>query len=456
MTARLVCTFIFCSGFLISGCNSSESGIDLIKYQGIDRFIGILEKSSFEKPADVSILFYGQSIVAGLKSDILVDSLRQIFPSANIRFQNTAIGSFKVPSLLKTANHDVYNENPDLIIFHAYDGIEDGLLDSLIKSIRWRMSSDIAILNHHYVWNTNPISLMAENKRDSIQSVGIQKVASKYGCLYIDVRTSWKEYLEKNNMAANKLIGNTIDSDVHPNDDGKQLLREIILASLLEKKGTAYSATSDMLFEELSLSRKISYTEKFIGNRVEIELDTLNDPNTEIVVLIDGKRPSSMRNSYYITRPGIGYKSWMPAVKLISLGVTFPRVEDWKLIITEINREKKYFKYRVVGSITGYDGEGTSEADFVSNTKRIKINKEDFHLFRTEEIIGLETPIDFEIKFSVKLAVEDTIKRLPNNSRHTVFRDFEVDEHSLKLKVLQGQSRPNKVIIYQPYLARHE
>jgi len=457
MKDKYLYLFIFGWIFIFSACGTDESEKNLIKYKGIDRSLSVLRNSTSENPVNFSILFYGQSIVGELGADILVDSLKKEFPSANISFLNKAIGGFTIPYLLKTANHDVYQENPDLIIFQAYESEDEKLLDTLIKTIRRRSSADIVLFDHHFVWNTNQMNLVSENNRDSIQSAAIREVASKYGCKYIDVRGPWRKYLNDNDLGANILIGNTIDTDVHPNERGKKLLREIILTSLLEKKETQYSTKNDMLREEIALkSWNSSYKEDFIGNWVAFELDTVMDNKTRIEVLIDGDRPSTFPNSYYVSRPSIGYKSWMPALKLVQLGGTFPRKEDWKIIVADIDRVNKGFTYKLEGSITGFDGKGSSESNFISDTGRIKINKEDFYIFQIEKITGYETPDNFEINFSVNLKVEDTIIIKPNNLKYIAFSDSKIGNHTIKLKVLEGETRLNKIIVYRPYLTNDE
>lgn len=456
MKDKYLYPFIFGWIFIFSACGTDESGKNLIKYKELDRSISVLQNSTFENPVNFSILFYGQSIVAGLRADILVDSLRIKFPSANISFLNRAIGGFTVPHLVKTVNHDLFQENPDLIIFHAYESDNEKLLDTLIKTIRRRSSADIALFDHHFVWNINPISLIAENKRDSLQSQAIKEIAVKHGCKYIDVRGPWRKYLNDNELGANMLVGNTIDTDVHPNDRGKQLLREIILASLLEKSKIQYFSKYDLLRDEIILESKNLYKEDFIGNLGAFEVDTIMDNETRVEVLIDGNIPSTFQSSYHVSRPSIGYKSWMPALKLVKLGETFPRIEDWKLIIADIDRVNKCFTYKLEGGITGFDGKGNSEGNFISDTGRIKINKEDFYIFQVEEIIGLDTPEDFEISFSVKLIVEDTILIKPNIVRYTAFSDSKIDNHTIELNVLEGETRLNKIIVHRPYLTEDE
>lgn len=443
--------------FLIFSCSSENSNKDLIKNDGINRSLSLLHNSTIDKPYELEIFFYGQSIVGGMNSKRLVDSLQKIFPYTNLTHDNKAIGGFQIPSLIKTANHDVYHENPDLIIFHAYSGIKDGLFDSLIQTIRRRLSSDIILFDHHYVWDTSGSKLDSKNTIDSLESIAIKEIAKKYNCAYINVREQWAQYLNENNLGANVLIGNTIDSEVHPNEEGKKLLRNIILSSILEKEYKKYDPNQDKLRQSILIKNKRKfYKKKFTGNRVDLISDTIVDPETEIQVLIDGKPPSAFRNSYYISRPSIGYNSWMPMIKKVSFGKKFPRSEEWLLTINEVDRENRKFKYKLEGSITGFDGEGNSESDFVSNSNRISIDKEDFYLFDIERIIGLDTPKNYQVNFKVIQTAKDTIQLSSKKTKYQLFSDINSEEHTLKLKFLKGNTKLKKLIIYKPYLEKDE
>ena len=108
MKNRYLYPIVFMGIFSIGSCSSREARIkrepriNLVKYDGVDRSLSLLQNSTSDNPNDLSILFYGQSIIGGLRSDILIDSLKKEFPTANISFSNRAIGGFTVPSLLKT------------------------------------------------------------------------------------------------------------------------------------------------------------------------------------------------------------------------------------------------------------------------------------------------------------------------------------------------------------------
>lgn len=439
--------------FLSLTCQTSN---EKLIYKGIDRTLGLLQQSTKDNPNNVEILFYGQSIIGGLKTNILIDSLKGQYPNANIAFKHKSIGGFSVPKLIKTAEHDLYHENPDLIIFHAYGGINDGLYDSLVKTIRRKMASDILLLDHHYVWNKPNARLDSINEAHHRDSKAIKNIAKKYDCGFVNVRAQWENFLLENNIGANELMGNTIDPNVHPNDKGNALLRSMILSKLTEKPNITYDFIADSLRTSHKFKNNNNLSASYTGNWFQIKTDRFENEDAKIMVLINEKSPSTYRCNYYISRPSKGFKSWMPAILEVTLGKTLPQEEKWTLEIFDINRETNTFNYRLVGSITGLDGEGSSENDFTSNSGRIQINKEDFYIFETEKIFKNETPENFKINFSVEQIVRDTIVLNKKEDNYNVFRSYKTDNYKIDIEVISGNPSIEALLINQPFLNSNE
>ncbi|WP_298899860.1 SGNH/GDSL hydrolase family protein [uncultured Psychroserpens sp.] len=451
-------TFCFSIVFFVAFYSYGFQKENEIRYKGIERTLGILHSSSKENPKELSVLFYGQSIIGGMKPVILIDSLEKTFPYTTIDFKQKAIGGFTVPLLIKTAEHDLFHENPDLIIFHAYEGIKDGLLDSLVRRIREKMTSEILLLNHHYVWSTPRSHLKFVNESHDLDSKEIEKIAKKYQCGFLDVRRYWRAYLKHNNIKANKLVGNTVKPDVHPNAKGNKLLRQIILSKLRSKPKVIYNKENDGLRTDILIDDESKQIKtEFVGNRLELFMDEQEEKTPIVVeVLIDKKKPSTFREFYYVTRPSKGFKSHMPAIKRVSLGPTLPREEDWTITITDIDRVNKTFIYSLYGSLTGFDGSGHSDLNFVSNSNRIHIEKGDFHIFNIEDIVEKNTPQNFKIKFSVKTHTKDTIVIPHYKSKCVLYHSRLVGNHELELNILKGDRKIKKLIAFKPFLSNNE
>ncbi|WP_353777107.1 SGNH/GDSL hydrolase family protein [Winogradskyella sp. 3972H.M.0a.05] len=387
-----------------------------------------------------------------MKTDSLVITLREKFPHTNISYKHKPIGGFQIPDLSRTVLHDVYQENPDLIIFHAYGGIEEGLYDQFIKNIRNRLSSDILLLDHHYVWNVPQRKLDKINQSHDEDSRAIKEIAKKYSCGFVNVREQWRAYMIANNIEANELMGNTKDPNVHPNDKGNELLRKIVLSAFDNKPKQLYTIRKDSLRESFFMNAS-TLKEKFKVNANLVEIKGKGQIDTPVFeVLIDGKKPSTIKSSYHISRPSKGFQSWMPAIKNISLGTKFPQDEQWTITIFNINRETKTYDFKLEGSKTGFDGKGNSREDFISNSQRIVIKRQDHNIFNIERILKNKTPEDYKVYFGVEQIVKDTIKMRNSKQKHLVLRTDYLGKHEISLNLITGSFQDLEIMTFKPFI----
>ncbi|WP_298901108.1 hypothetical protein [uncultured Psychroserpens sp.] len=438
-------------------CADSSAQQEDIKHTGIDRTLYLLNNSTKEQPNQVEILFYGQSIIGGMKTSLLVDSLKARFPYAKITYKHKPIGGFTIPDLTKTVQHDVYQENPDLIIFHAYDGIEDSLYDAFIKNIRKQTPADILLLDHHYVWDTPSDRLESINKSHDFDSKAIQTIAKKYNCGFVNVREQWKTHLEENTISPNQLMGNTIDPNVHPNEKGNRLLRQIVLSKFPKSDAIDYNIKEEnlrIIIQPNQLDKDIEIPSTTTNVELVLERSIRKVDTCYVEVFIDDKKPSEFRSSYHIERPSKGFESWMPGISRVTLGKPFPIEEEWTITIFDMDREHQTFKFKLEGEKTGFDGEGNNTEKFLSNSKRIRINGADFNLFRIEKILKNETPENFKIKFRVNQIIKDTIKLEPDVNKYKLFRSNSAQHqaHKLKINVVGDQPNIKHLMISTPYI----
>jgi hypothetical protein len=191
----------------------------------------------------------------------------------------------------------------------------------------------------------------------------------------------------------------------------------------------------------------------FTGNRVDvIAQNGLAKVGGPVDVLIDGKKPSQLPGTVHFTRPSIGYSTWVPAI--LKVGSRSPLVpETWTATVTQVNPDKT-FRYSVSGSVTGDDGEGQSDQDFVSRSRRVQIAKGDwFTGFSKETMI-----VGFKANWEARLQSQDSYQTplTPNAATQyatTLAQGFSNAPHNLELVARSGK-RPaiTAIRVYEPPL----
>lgn len=365
----------------------------------IQRTMNLLATSSPERRNGLRILFYGQSIVQGMHCREMINTLRSHFPWAIIDFENRAIGGFGASSLVRTAIHDLYPRDPDLVIFHVYGGETDGTLEAIMAGMRQRTSSDILVFTHHYTWTANPEGLASGLKSRDESTVYWLELAEKYQLEVAPVRRDWPLFFRQYDWGINEVMGDTVHSNVHHNPAGHTLLAQLVLrnfryhpdnpvtfpAAVRQLDPTGDAVTTGGIWQRdkgvlRTTEAGATLRLPFVGNRVDAMLGASAKAGT-VTVTVDGKAPSEWPELYVCTRPSEGPYIWMPAIKQVGLGEgILPRAERWTLTPYDVDIAKNALSYRLEGSVTGPDGTGSQAADFVSTSGRIKLEAKDFHI----------------------------------------------------------------------------
>ena len=104
-------------GILLSVCSpAAEPNPTAVRIQ---RTMKAMSESTAEHPAQIRVLFYGQSIVAQNWTEAVADHLKSAYPTVQFTFRNAAIGGYTSPSLVRTAESDLYPWYPDILFFHV-------------------------------------------------------------------------------------------------------------------------------------------------------------------------------------------------------------------------------------------------------------------------------------------------------------------------------------------------
>lgn len=320
-----------------------------------------LLESGAQSGRPVRILFYGQSI-EGEWTSLLISALRERYPGTRIVSENRAIGGWGVPRLVKTLKHDILRARPDLVSFHAYQGTPRQW-EQLLSDLRRETTADIITRSDH---------LGASGLPDRVptgEEIMLRSLAAKYDVEMVDLRQEWIDYLESHRLKPPDLLRDCI----HLNRRGN-----VLMAALYERhfrlQACGQAAWADRVRRHaLPSSMKLT----FIGNRIDLVMPPCSGGAR---VLIDGQTPSAL-NLFHGTRPYAKTREMYGDLPVDLLTYTTGpdmREETWQLTITHCSTDRRTVRYTLAGSETGPDGEGRSDAEFVSGSGRIRISPGDF------------------------------------------------------------------------------
>ena len=400
----------------------------------IQRSMKLMEESTVQARNTVRILFYGQSITRQNWWPIVADHLRRTYPNANLIVENRAIGGFQSPSLIQTAEFDLYPFYPDLLIFHVYGGGGDAMdkWEEIIRRTRTRTAAEILLWTHHDVGR----------ERDYVESERIRRIALEYDCGLVDVMQQWQQLLAQRSLPPEALLS----SGPHLNQEGCELLAGMIIPffkydpQLMSDESR--KLVTDVPFADRTRARRLpdgSVEVTFTGNRI----DAIGSPDVGAAplanVLIDGRKPSTLPGLHVLTRPSNApFDAVRPALKRI--GHQAPLVEeDWTLEVLESTPDGTRFQFRVSGSVTGDDGVGTNTERFVSPSGRVVIEPEsNWMIAWALEYRKRQMPPDFRVTWSVVCQGTDELGFPP--AKHdgtetivTLAQGLSNDTHTLKL-----------------------
>lgn len=378
----------------------------------IQRVMTLLATSTPEHRRRVRVLFYGQSVTAGVWWKEVADWLRKTYPHADLEIENRAIGGFSAPVLIYTAESDLYPFYPDLLIFHVYGGHQTGELEELIARVRRRTTAEILIRTPHYRWpkemprdgaaDSPSVRRLAEE--DEAQSAKIREIAQRYDCELADVRRLWQQHMEQNHLRPKDLLRDS----VHLNSAGNHLLAELVTAQLRRPAAPATTQVGgrirDIPLDSADVkrlpdgSREIAFT----GNRVDAICGAVSAGKPgRAEVWVDGQRPSQFPEAYCCTRPTAAPGVWWPSIVRVD-HERAPVVEKWTLRVTSSDPQGNEIAFEVVGSQTGPDGQGVSTKRFVSQSGRVVIEPKRWMVHGALKYRKQTMPPDFQVTWEVR------------------------------------------------------
>lgn len=345
------------------------------------RSLTLLANSTPTDRKTVRVLFYGQSITQQAWWKEVERYLRTTYPHANLVVENRAIGGHSSQVLVKTAEADLYPFQPDLLIFHVYGSHLE--YENIIRRVRERTCADILLQTDHITSEASLTEEMDASKLSPKQwdawmnRVFLPGTAAKYGACRADIHDLWKSYLLAHGLKPSDLLRDS----VHLNEHGEWLMAELLksyLAPLPVKAG--YDPMDEARVRTVSPLAAGSQGElrvEFTGTRV----DLVFKPRSEggISAMIDGRPPSGIAQLYGFTRVSAFPMSDWPVLLKVNTGR--PLVpEEWSLVIDHASGDGKLCHFALHGSVTGDDGEGSSDRRFVSRSGRVVIEPDDWNL----------------------------------------------------------------------------
>ena len=382
------------------------------------------------------VLFYGQSITAKPWTGKVSERLKSRYPHIDFEFHNPAIGGFQSPNLIRTADHDLYPFYPDLMIFHVYGPWEQ--YEEIIRRTRQRTTAEIVIqTNHIGVMKDDP---MVENPID--ENVAKQKaIAEKYGTHVADVASGWRQYLTTHGIPARDLLSDQI----HTNARGDDLMADLVFESIKDlrvfaernrkhKKSIGIDSP-----EVMKIAGGIEL--RFEGNRVEALADGIA---SDVEILLDGKPVRGLKECWAATRPsalGKPFKThWMPAIKQITFESP-PVEETWVLdLLPGSSPDAKRLNFKVTGSRTGADGEGWSDARFVSKSGRVVIEPSDWHIAWALDYGKTALPENYQVTWRTYPLFATHLPAVAKGTHILLAQGFENFKHVLTVRPGTGIS----------------
>jgi len=386
----------------------------------IQRTMALLATSTPERRNRVRILFYGQSVTRNPWWQKTAQYLRETYPHADLEIENRAIGGYSAPTLIHTAEFDLYPYYPDLMIFHVYGGV-NGEQEELIRRVRQRTTSEVLLWTSHFRWprdlprDGSPDDPGAQKltRADEERSAMIRTVAGKYGCELAEVREGIRAYLKQHGLYPK----DTLRDSVHPNELGNFLIGGFIRPYLRYDPAfpvdTWKSMVRDIPADGPDVKRGADGVLEiaFNGNRIDVIAAHGSEVKASSArVLIDGKAPSEFPELYYHGRPNNApHDHVRPAINRIDSQSLLVQ-ETWTAKIAECDPEKNVLRYEVSGSVTGPDGQGDHLKKFVSNSGRVVIDARKWMVCWAVKYRKKPLPPDYQVTWETKTLLVDVYR----------------------------------------------
>lgn len=416
----------------------------------LQRSLRLMATSTPTQRNTVRVLFYGQSITEQAWWKTVANHLRTTFPNADLVIENRAIGGHSSQLLVKTAEADLYDFQPDLVIFHVYGSHTD--YEAIIRCIRERTVADVLMATDHITKDealaeeTDPAKLTPKSWDAWMNHSFLPATAKKYAAELADMHNRWKEYLRSNNLKASQLLKDGVHLNAHGEFVMAEVLKWYLRPELLRK-----NAAADDRMKEFVVGRDVTIQGdklllEFDGNRIDAEVSGILEP---ITIRIDGKKPSEHPELYRFTRASSYPQSNWPGLLQVQRGSTPLVPENWTATIRAMSDDMKQFEFDLVGSTTGADGSGSATNRFLSKSGRIVIEPDDWNLAYGRKVFKRALPEAFTVTWKVEPRFVESVAAGTTSQR--LFHGLPNGRHTLELSG-EAVLRIKKLSVYRPPL----
>ncbi len=374
----------------------------------LTRSLTLLATSTPQRRNRVRVLFYGQSITEQDWWKSVAAHLRTTYPHADLVIENRAIGGHAAQLLVKTAEADLYPFQPDLLFFHVYGHHER--YEDIIRRVRERTVADILLQTDHLTKpedlteETNPAKLTPKQWSAWMNQVQLPAVAEKYGACRADIHTLWKRYLKDSQLEPAALL----KDGVHLNAHGCFVMAELLKPYLDPPESPAAFDPFDCpRVRTVPVPAANSALEVgFTGSRIDA---VTTGPGEPVEISIDGRPPSAWAEAHGFTRVSAFPQSNWPILLQVRSEAALV-AEEWSLTLHDLDETLTGGRFTVRGSVTGDDGEGKLGERFVSRSRRVVIESDDWNLKFCHDVFHRGLPDGHVVSWKAELRGTDRFR----------------------------------------------
>jgi hypothetical protein len=405
--------------------------------QKIARTLEIIRTSTPKNHKVLKVLFYGQSITRGGWHNAVVAHWHEKYPNTVFVVQNRALGGFAAQFLVRTTEQDIAAFYPDLIIFHVYG--DHRAYEKILRMFHSLTAADVILQTDHgevlpdppcaeglqLSWHQMPgcagtLWVHQDSWHDEMSYHKIPAFGNKYGMAVEPQHTWWRDYLLQRHLDARSLV---MDDGVHPNEKGNQLIADFFnryFDDLVDHwNGEKEQNVISIPFDAVEGSNGMQSV-TFEGSRLEL----LSTQPVAVwpSVKIDGQSPKDLDGCYQVTRssPLTSVPDW-PAVRRITL-LHDRTPADWTATITSISQDESHIDFKVRTSVTGDEGGGSSSGEYVSKSRQLSIDGDDWMFQRGYDLKHVPLQVPAEVHWSVQYICGGTPEVIDRGNGTTEYR----------------------------------